>query len=894
MPQRKAPGGLFGRDHDERRLRALIAEGPRIVTITGPAGVGKSALARQLLESDQDPFRGVAIDFANAETPEDILAVAAQHLDISAGGVGDRDEAFARLSRAVALRGELLLVIDNVEHLMAEVLPELVAPFLARAQESRLVFTARAPTGLPGERVFNLEPLDDKAAAALFLERASGLRPDHPLNPKDPALPRLLERLSNLPLAIELAASRAEVLSVAQIEERLQRSLRLLQTKNPRSSARHRSLRATIEQSFETLRPDEERALLLCALHQGDVDPARFAHMLENPDAAGPMLATLWRKSMLVRAGDDGVYRVLHPVRAFARDRLAERDDAAALRARHARGFAQLAAELDGQTQAQLETAQSRRDDFVAAVRELLEVSPDEAGTLLLRLQAVFERTLLAPTHLGLYDAVLAKVPAGPLHARLWHGRGRVLILIGRYAEAQADAERAVAAAVPDEDPVTAGRAHSLRGAARCYQGDRDGAQQDLDRAGALLEGRDPEGYSRNVLRQCTMAMFAGDVSTCLDLANRSIALTQAAHNHVDHALALIQRALIHAMQGELDPARAGLAAALPLAEVYTPDVMQGLALYNLAWIEFERRDYAEAERYAQILTELCRKAALSRYQSLLAALSGLIDAERGDLDRAQASLQRAEDLRSPDDRSATLMTPRAFRTVVLASARKFTEARALVEELDGETQNLDTGPATATATLVAAARLLLAIHDKDAGLITATVAHARQLLTIPPPALGQVRVARRWLIHVLAHRENPRGLTIDDTGRPKLIIGRDCTWFEHDGIVATIRNRRASRNILSALVATHRAMPGYPLSVHDVFEAGWPGQSISHDAAKRRVYTAVSDLRSLGLDELLVTGDDGYLLDPRVVIEGLDSSHPPGIPAAAEPPPKKKGRGRR
>ena len=333
----RAPSGLRGRDAELAAVQRLLAD-ERLVTVLGPGGVGKSALAAEI-SARSDHVTVVAL--APITDPAAIPQALAAALDLHVVH-GDVLPACAALLGA----GPQLLVLDNCEHLLAGV-RDLVATLVDGCPQLTILATSREPLGRGAEQQVRLAPLavtipshlDDIArspAVAVFVDRARRIRPDFSPDPGDLGMVGdIVRRLDGVPLAIELAAGRLSTLDLADLHARLDRSLDLL------GDGRTVTLRRTIEWSYDLL-PDDERRLFR---HLG-VFPDGFdlvtaesvAVDLGVPADAVGVLAHLVDASM-VDATLEGIprYRMLDTIRAFARDRLdaADEEDAATERFLH-------------------------------------------------------------------------------------------------------------------------------------------------------------------------------------------------------------------------------------------------------------------------------------------------------------------------------------------------------------------------------------------------------------------------------------------------------------------------------------------------------------------------------------------------------------------------------
>ena len=322
---------FVGRAAEAAELAGLVDE-YRLVTVTGPGGVGKSRLASEVARRAAGRFAdGVwLVELASVQDPASVPAAVAVALGVrQALGASDA----VADSLAVLAQRQLMVVLDNCEHLLGAA-AELCAALLPAADDVRILATSREPLGVAGEARFRLGPLglpgpDDEAGAvgseavALFADRARRVDLHFTIDRESgPAVARLVTRLDGMPLAIELAAARAEALGLARLDDRFA----LLASGDRLAAERHRSLAAVVEWSYELLAEPERRVFRKLAVFPG-------AFTLEAAEAvagadAGPGVLHLVDCSLLSppRTGPDGRvrYLMLETLRAYAADRLAE------------------------------------------------------------------------------------------------------------------------------------------------------------------------------------------------------------------------------------------------------------------------------------------------------------------------------------------------------------------------------------------------------------------------------------------------------------------------------------------------------------------------------------------------------------------------------------------
>ncbi|GGM85382.1 BTAD domain-containing putative transcriptional regulator [Dactylosporangium sucinum] len=307
-----ATSSFVGRRRELRAAGALVAA-HRLVTLTGPAGVGKSRLATELARRRPDPGGSWLVDLAGLRDPAGVAAVVAGVLGVPAGTVD-------RLAAALAGRAALL-VLDNAEHLLPGVVA-VVDALLSRCPRVRVLVTSREALDLPSECVVTVPPLPLPDAVVLLRHRAAAVSR---LTAADLAVAeRVCADLDRLPLAIELAAAQCRALSLAEVADRLHDRFALL-TAGGHRPERHRTLSAAIAWSYRTLSDGERRLLHRLSALTGAFDLAA-AHRMAGPDAAGsivPDLVGLVRKSLVMVDPTSSPRRfgLLRTVRAYAHRR---------------------------------------------------------------------------------------------------------------------------------------------------------------------------------------------------------------------------------------------------------------------------------------------------------------------------------------------------------------------------------------------------------------------------------------------------------------------------------------------------------------------------------------------------------------------------------------------
>ncbi|WP_238008581.1 BTAD domain-containing putative transcriptional regulator [Dactylosporangium sp. AC04546] len=307
-----ATSSFVGRRRELRAAGALVAA-HRLVTLTGPPGVGKSRLATELARRRPDPGGSWLVDLAGLRDPARVTDAVAGVLGVPAGTV---DGLAATLAGRAAL-----LVLDNAELLLPGVVA-VVDALLSRCPGVRVLVTSREALDLPSECVVTVPPLPLPEAVTLLSHRVAAVSR---LTVADLALAeRVCADLDRLPLAIELAAAQCRALSLAEVADRLHDRFALLRAGGHRPE-RHRTLSAAIAWSYRTLTDGERRLLHRLSALTGAFDLAG-AHRLAGSDAAGsivPDLVGLVRKSLVMVDPSSSPRRfgLLRTVRAYAHRR---------------------------------------------------------------------------------------------------------------------------------------------------------------------------------------------------------------------------------------------------------------------------------------------------------------------------------------------------------------------------------------------------------------------------------------------------------------------------------------------------------------------------------------------------------------------------------------------
>jgi len=400
-------------------LRQLFESGARLVTLTGPGGMGKTFLARVFAEQQAPAFLGDAsawfCDLQGARNREEMLRAASEALGIVVSGA-EADDDTSAVGKEIAALGPCLILLDNFEQLVDSA-SDVVETWLGLAREARFLVTSQALLGLTGERVYELPPLDEEPAVALFLERARDLRYDFtPTEDQVDDIRTIVRELDRIPLAVELAASRIRMLSTRQLRERLSSRFELLRAQGGTSNDRSRTLRGAIEWSWQLLSVEEQHVLAQTTIFCGGFSAEAAEAVIEFPH--GPtlvldLLQGLVDRSLLRCVEVPGLmglrrFTFFESIYAYALEHLTELTSLGALRERHRDYYLQEAERL----------ATLRDSKRGLEARRLLELEVDnllriQSGCTLkdsntaIRIALVLEPILQERGPAGIYESLL-------------------------------------------------------------------------------------------------------------------------------------------------------------------------------------------------------------------------------------------------------------------------------------------------------------------------------------------------------------------------------------------------------------------------------------------------------------------------------------------------------
>jgi predicted ATPase/DNA-binding CsgD family transcriptional regulator len=395
LPQRLTT--FVGRDQELAQIAQLLQEA-RLLTLTGAGGCGKTRLALEAvsLRSEARPTQAHFVDLAPVAH-----GWLVPHALAAALGVSEKPQAQLLETVCAALQSEpALIVIDNCEHLL-QATAEAADALLRGCPQVRIIATSREALNIAGETCFQVAPLEIRDAVRLFLQRARLSRPGLHAQFEDVAvIQELCERLDRLPLAIELAAGRLRALPLGAVDGGMDNRFQLLSSGPRTAPARQRSIRASLDWSYDLLDEDERNCFHRLAVFAGGCDGSAAAIVCESDLDT---LVRLAEKSMVMvveSSTGPARYRLLETVREYAAEKLASAGQLEATRRRHLDYFLELA-----ETNAQSIRDEARSAQALELDQDNLRAALDWAGVdhprLEMRLAATLGRFWFERGHLS-------------------------------------------------------------------------------------------------------------------------------------------------------------------------------------------------------------------------------------------------------------------------------------------------------------------------------------------------------------------------------------------------------------------------------------------------------------------------------------------------------------
>jgi predicted ATPase len=833
---------LIGRSEALDEARRALDEA-RVVTITGPAGVGKTSLAETVAKGEAET--ACFCDLSDARALDSAHSALAAAMGARLVDVKVADEAAERLAQGLADRGLRLLVLDNCEHIAdaARALVELALD----VEGMRVIVTSREPLGRADERVIALPQLDAEAAVELLFERAKQVLPS--LQVDDAAreiAARVVEKLDRLPLAIELFAARLDLLTLPELEQRLDKPLAVLRASRPEGRPpRHADVAAAIRCSWDLLDDDEALVLRALSLFRGGTTTFVLEAALGELGYGGALLddlARLRRRYLLFLEREPGVevrYHLLETVRAFVRSVIEEEGRADELAVAHARAVVEHSPSAD---------------NLARALRRCGDIAPELAARAGLRLHAHMLTHGPMHAHLDMLDEAIAAAEAAgepALSRELLTARGDMRRKVGRLHAAGVDLDEAMAHAEDD-----AGRATVLSSQAmlRMVEGDLDDAAALIGQAVELADGVDDAHAAGVALeRGGAVHLLRGNYPLVEEYCQRALSALETTgdvraltNTYTYLGIGRLDRGDRDATRRAFEEAKRRYAEAddawsIPVCDAYLAVVLVDEGDLDAA---IPRLEAARAD---------ARKVGHVRLELFVDGVLGVAHHLRGELDEAVACCRRGVGLAlKVKDILGGCIAAGHLAGALAARGGALDEARHWMTTANDYAQLM---PNPSGRAALAALEGLIALAEDD----PASAASLRERAGGAGLDGVHLRLALRILDDALqgVQREQQQAhVIVSESGR-RLVINDE----EID-----LTRRGPLRKILCALARAHAEAKAF--DVYGLIEAGWPGEFVSTEAGAARVYAAVKSLRRLGLEGILITRDDGYVLSPDARVE--------------------------
>ena len=616
---------FVGRHEPLAELSRHFASGARLVSLLGPGGTGKTRLVTRFGWRSLGGYPGGVwfCDLAQAQSMDGIVHAVAQGLNLSLAS-GDP---VTQIGHAIAGRGHCLVILDNFEQVVMHA-PATLGRWMDRAVDAAFVATTRERLHLPGERVFSVEPLSlATEAIELFVTRAQAQQQDFEVNDANrAAVAEVVRLLDGLPLAIELAAARARVLSPSQIVDRMEDRFRLLIGAHG-VAGRQATLRAAIDWSWDLLAPWEQAALAQFSVFEGGFTLVAAESVLDLalwPEAPSEMdvvhalvdksLLRVWVPVEQMRFDIDephfGMYLSIHE---YAADKLKASGPVAeqAAEERHGRYFAAFGTDqaleslLRHGGVARLHALALELDNLVAACRRA--VSRGDADTAVGTYRAAWEvLELRGPFALGA-DLGARVNTADSMTDRLRDAvlttRAMASLSLGRVDEAKSWLEQALTRARERSDRVAESKILGSLGGIFREQARREEAQ----------------------------ANFGAAIDIAREVGNRRL-----------EGKLIGSLASLHAELGRADDARGGYETALAISREIGSRRDEGANIANLGMLLQHRSRYEEARANYEASLAIMREVGSRRDEGIIISNLGILASDQGKLREARERYDEA------------------------------------------------------------------------------------------------------------------------------------------------------------------------------------------------------------------------------------------------------------
>ena len=672
---------FFGREAERNALCELMSRRTPCVTLLGPPGVGKTRLAkewaRERLHSGDYETTWLC-DLTEASEEADVLRAVAEGLHLSLSGEGPARAWAHQLGHGLAERGRTLIVLDNVEQ-VAGLVAQLVSRWSPVAPEAQVLVTSQVPLGIKGEQRLPLGPLtlpdsveelSGNPCVRLFLDRARQFNPGLELHTHHAeAVLQLIHQLDGLPLAIELAACRAHLMSPQELLDRLDQRFRILRRAGS-GQARHQTLRAALDLAWERLHPPEQEALAQCTVFRGGFDwsaveaVVELSHFEASPWSIDVVSGLVDRSLIRVHESPGGGARLglLKSIAAYASEKLEAFGDDTTLDAqrRHSHHYASLRRPHHHGSRDHLRRLALERDNLNTAVQRSLDRGW-EASAIRAAVSCLQVARLTGPyaPAVDMGRHVLDRSGPSPHRPSLLEMTGLLERLCGRYVDAQAHFEESLALHTALGDP--AGEAVVYGNLAQLHEHRGDLGQAEVHYIEALERAK----TAGNARLEGTVTAALGDLwakqgreeEALSTYYSRALDLARANDNALSETVLLCNIGVVMLRLERPTEAETHLRQALTQAEELGALESQGVALASLGDVYLYLRRLDEAREVFERATALFTRVRSPRRLALSWCRRGHLEMLSGDTRAAAQALACAKQASSslPQGPSALL-----------------------------------------------------------------------------------------------------------------------------------------------------------------------------------------------------------------------------------------------
>ncbi len=671
---------FLGREEELAAVVGMLgAPDVRLVSLVGPGGTGKTRLALQAAAEASDAYPDGVFwaPLAPLRDPALVLPTVAEALSVR-----ERQDGSPVDDLAWALAGRRLLVfVDNVEHLMPDA-ADLVGAFVEACPTVTTVVTTRERLQLPGEHVYAVPPMSESDGGELFRTRAAAVGVELEASEE---LRTLCERLDNLPLALELAAARTVVFSVAQLLDRLSQRLDLLKAGRG-VDARQETLRSTIAWSHYLLDADEQALFRRLSVFAGTCS---FESAEQVAGADPDVLQSLLDKSLLRRRDGRLAPRfwMLETIREFAAEQLAAAGESDDLRRRHLDHYAALAEDCFDETllgNDDLDRLEEERENLRVAFDLALAIEPGVALELGRRLMPSWMRRGEFREGRERLAAALSRAPDAHEGARAWALRAAALLASQQSDLALADSlgYQALALFRKLGDRRGTGWSLTVLGWNAMNRGDFGEARRLFEEAADAHSGPGEEQQQRRALMSlATVDSAEEDHARAFEVLRDVVASARREGSTLELALALGNLGVVQANAGETDEARRSYEESIALSRQDARKPLLAIGLCNLGYL---LRASAPSEALAHFSESLTLSREMEEPRTIAYCLVGGagILAAQGNFTQATTLLGAASSIRAPTGMGVAPSRKRMADTVE-AQCREALSAEAFARAWD-------------------------------------------------------------------------------------------------------------------------------------------------------------------------------------------------------------------